>query len=300
MTAARMPISQGAIIPALVTPFTSDDKLAPDLIGPIVDRALCAGAAGFYIGGSTGEAFLLSLDERRVLIETAVVAVDKRGFTIAHVGSISTDQAMELAEHAQAAGADAVSAVPPFYYKFGDRELARHYRDIMSACDLPMVVYNYPAASGVTLDSPAARELLTEKGVAAVKHTSMDLYALDRLRALRQDLVLLSGHDEVYLGALAMGADGAIGSTFNILTPQFIKIRDLFTSGNQAAARHLQHAVNNFIGVLLTVGVIEGIKHILAQTGTPAGGCRRPFKALDQNEKDSLAQAWDTFQRDIA
>jgi N-acetylneuraminate lyase len=286
----------GGIIPALVTPYRADGTIHRQSLIAIVERCLADGADGFYVCGSTGEAFLLSTEERKAALETVTGAAAERALVIAHVGSIRTDEAIELARHAAGLGVDAMSAVPPFYYGFRPDEILGYYRDLLAACDLPMVIYNFPASSGVTLDPSWASGLLLDPRVAAVKHTSMDLYRLERMRDLRPDLKVLNGHDEVFLGGLALGADGAIGSTFNLLTRHFREISRRHSSGDVSGAHDLQVDVNRFIEVLIGAGVFPGIKHLLERLGIPCGPCRRPFLPLSDAAAAAVEGAWERLQ----
>lgn len=279
------------IFTALVTPFSNNGKINENALQDLVRMNIKKGVSGFYVGGSTGEAFLLTLEERKVILE--VVAAECKGKcpVIAHIGCISTDQAIELGKHAEKVGVDAVSSVPPFYYKFSWQEIKRYYNDIMDNVEVPMIVYNFPAFSGVDLASDNFREMFEDERIIGVKHTSMDLYQLNRLKQLSQRLIVFNGHDEVFLAGLCMGADGAIGSTYNFMADKFIKIYHLFQEGKMEEAKALQTRVNEVIKVLIQVGVYQGIKYILSLQGIECGQCRKPFKALTEVEKEVIRNA---------
>jgi len=283
----------GGIIPALVTPYSADGNVAPAALRSIVELCMSHGAGGFYACGSTAEAFLLSEDERRAVAETVVNSVAGRLPVIVHVGSISTAQAIRLAKHAESVGATAISSIPPFYYNFRLDEIKAYYRAIIESVDLPLIIYNFPAFSGVKLDTTTARDLLTDPRVVGIKHTSMDMFQLERMKQLRPDLVVLNGHDEVHLAGTAMGADGAVGSTFNILTDRFVAITEAYAAGRVSEAIARQNRVNGLIEALVGVGVFNGIKFILKEAyGIDAGQCRSPFLPLTEEQKKNLRSAW--------
>ncbi|VDG88396.1 N-acetylneuraminate lyase [Shigella dysenteriae] len=170
------------------------------------------------MGGSTGEAFVQSLSEREQVLE--IVAEEAKGKIklIAHVGCVSTAESQQLAASAKRYGFDAVSAVTPFYYPFSFEEHCDHYRAIIDSADgLPMVVYNIPALSGVKLTLDQINTLVTLPGVGALKQTSGDLYQMEQIRREHPDLVLYNGYDEIFASGLLAGADGGIGSTYNIM-----------------------------------------------------------------------------------
>ncbi|WP_455382875.1 N-acetylneuraminate lyase [Salinispira pacifica] len=283
----------GGIIPALVTPYSPDGTISVSALRAIVELCVSQGVGGFYACGSTAEAFLLSEEERMLVAETVVEAAGGRVPVIVHVGSISTAQAVRLARHAASCGAAAVSSIPPFYYNFRLDEIKAHYRAIIDSVDLPLIIYNFPAFSGVTLDSTTARDLLTNPRVLGIKHTSKDMFQLERMKQLRPDLVVLNGHDEVHLAGIAMGADGAVGSTFNILADRFVAISDHFVGGRLQEASALQRGVNGIVEVLISVGVFNGIKFLLKEAyGIEAGQCRSPFLPLTADQKKTLWTAW--------
>lgn len=278
----------GGIIPALITPFEESGAVSESSLRKLVDRDIDAGVGGFYVGGSTGEAFLLTVEERRRIIEIVVDEAGGRVPIIYHVGSISTDEAVALARHGAKVGADAISAIPPFYYKFSFAEIKAHYYELADATDLPFIVYNFPAFSGVDLDTARAGELFAHSNIAGIKHTSKDLYMLERMKTRFPDVTILNGHDEVLLSALIAGADGAVGSTYNVLARIFVELSAAFHSGDIARARSLQTEANEMIQVFIEAGNYPSLKYLLTRLGIPCGTCRKPFAPLTDDAKRSL------------
>ena len=150
------------IFPALLTPFDKNDNVNEAVLKQITRYNLDKGVNGFYVGGSTAEAFLLSFEERLQIMKA--VAEEAKGATtlIAHIGCISTKQAITLAKEAKELGYDAISSVAPFYYKFSFPEIKKYYYDIVDAVELPMFIYNFPAFSGVNLTVDNIAEFLTD------------------------------------------------------------------------------------------------------------------------------------------
>ena len=122
------------IIPALLTPFTDDNRVNHPVLRELVRLNLEKGVCAFYVGGSTAETFLLSAAERKAVLETVIDETAGRCGVIAHVGAISQDTAIDLAAHAAKAGADAISAIPPFYYPFTFQEIKSYYYGIVGCC----------------------------------------------------------------------------------------------------------------------------------------------------------------------
>ena len=161
------------IYAALVTPYTSEGKVDYRELQKLVDYLICQGLEGFYVNGSTAEAFLLSEEERNSTIRAKVIC---------HVGAISTEHAISFAKNAEKCGADAVSAISPFYYKFSEAEIVQYYQDIMSSTELPMFVYNFPNFSGFSLTAEVLEKLNHNKNLLGVKFTSSDMFCWNRLR----------------------------------------------------------------------------------------------------------------------
>lgn len=279
------------IFPALITPFTRNGRVNEQALRQIVRMNIKKGVNGFYVGGSTAEAFLLSLEERRLILDVVLDETKRSVPIIAHVGCISTDQTVELARHAREAGVDAISAITPFYYDFTASEVLQHYQRLMDSVDLPVIVYYFPALSGVNLSASELRDLLSRERVVGIKHTSYNLFQLERLKRAKSGLLVYNGHDEIFLAGLAMGADGAIGSTYNFMAEKFLAIRRYFNDHRYEEARRLQGEANEIIELLIRVGVIPGTKVVLKMMGIDCGVCREPFRQLTPAEENLLRQA---------
>ncbi|MDN8602037.1 N-acetylneuraminate lyase [Citrobacter enshiensis] len=272
------------VMPALLTPFDAQQKIDKDSLRRLVRFNIEQGIDGVYVGGSTGEAFVQSLAEREEVLE--IVAEEGKGkiTLIAHVGCVSTAESQQLAAAASRYGFDAVSAVTPFYYPFSFEEHCDHYRAIIDSADgLPMVVYNIPALSGVKLTLDQINTLVTLPGVGALKQTSGDLYQMEQIRRAHPDLVLYNGYDEIFASGLMAGADGGIGSTYNIMGWRYMGIVQALQEGNIAKAQQLQRECNKVIDLLIKVGVFRGLKavlHYMDVVSVPL--CRKPFAPVDE------------------
>ena len=276
------------IFPALLTPFDGQDRVDTEVLGRLVDYNLQKGVDGFYVAGSTAEVFLLDAKERLAVMEAVSSRAGGKCTLIAHIGCISTKQAIEYAREAKEMGYDAISSVAPFYYKFSFEEIRRYYFDIVDAVDLPMLIYNFPAFSGVNLTTDNIREFLADDRFLGVKHTSSDFYALEQFKAGFPDKVVYNGYDEMFLAGLSMGADGGIGSTFNFMAEKYIEIRRLFQENDISAAQALQREVNTILRALVEVGVMQGEKAIMEGLGFPLGQARSPFAPLSGAQKEKL------------
>ncbi len=274
------------IIAALVTPYNEDKTVNYDVLKEMVEHHIAKGVNGFYVCGSTAECFLLSEDERKKILEVVVKTANGRVPVISHVGNIATHQAVALAEHAAKTGADAISSVTPFYYKFSLDEIAKYYESISKAADKPLIVYNFPAFSGVSLTADNLHTVLDASGAEGLKYTSYDLFELERIHRTYPKLSIFNGHDEVYANALPIGINGAIGSTFNVMPQKYHKILEAYDKGLRT--EQLQAEVNDIIDVFIKCGVNQSIKYLLTKEGLPCGNCREPFSPLSDESKKKL------------
>lgn len=217
------------------TPF-SDETVEEDVLPRLAERAAAEGLVGIYVGGSTGEAFLMSEAERvRPLAAAHEGAASLT--TIAHVDDVNPAVSTRLALAAERIGCDAVSAVPPFYYGYGFEELRTHYAALATVTDLPFIVYNFPALSGVRMTPEQIGRLLALPNVVGIKNTCPDHYAMERLRRRAPKAVLLNGFDETLLAGLALGCDGGIGSTYNVQGARMVAIAEAMGEGRLDDAR---------------------------------------------------------------
>ena len=276
-----------------------DESLDLGALSCVIDYELHIGAEGFYCMGSSGEALLLSLDERKQALEKVMELVHGRVPVIAHVGTIRTQDAVSLARHAAGADVDAISMIPPYYYHFSMDEITRYYEEVCEAVpDIGVIVYNIPQFTGIEFTKENAGRLLSNEQVIGVKHTSNNLYSLERMKSAYPDKVFFNGFDEQFIGALAMGADATIGTTVNVLAPLFVHARRLFHSGQISQAFVLQQEINYCVEEMCKVGIFSAVKYILTRRGIQAGACRRPFHPLTAEEcarLDALIAQYDQF-----
>ena len=274
------------LYPATITPFTTDNRINRSAARDLMNLNCGQGARGLFIGGSSAECFLLSHHERMELFEVASEMKGKATL-IAHVGTFATQEAIEYARYAKELGFDAIAATPPFYYGFDSAAISRYYYDIFEAVGMPMFIYNFPGNTGkeFSLSDPNYQELFRSEAIIGVKHTNQIVYQLERIKHLNPELIVLNGYDETLIAALALGADGAIGSTFNFMFPHYAKIYAAFTAGDLKTAHELQIKANNIMNTCVDVGLFPAIKYILCRQGIDAGLPRRPFLPLDEDQK---------------
>lgn len=277
------------IFTALLTPFAKNGKVNEKELEKLVKFNIKMGVSGFYVGGSTAEAFLMSIDERKQIMDVVKsVAHDKT--LIAHIGSINEIEASELGKYANKLGYDAISSVTPFYYKFTFDEIKNYYFRLADSSGLHMIVYHFPAFSGVNLGAKDVGRLLNDERILGLKFTSNDFFTLERCRRTYPDKIMFNGYDEMLLAGLSMGANGAIGSTYNFMADKFVKIKKLFDKGNISEAQNLQNEANDIISILCSLGVMQAEKEVLNQLGFDFGECKKPFSVLTKEQKKIIEE----------
>ena len=240
---------------------------------------------GLYVGGSTGENFMLSTDEKKEIFRIVKDEAKDKVKLIAQVGSINLKESIELGKFSTELGYDSLSAVTPFYYKFSFDEIKDYYDTIIRECKNKMIIYSIPALTGVNMSIENFKELFKNEDIIGVKFTAPDFYSLERIRKKFSDKLIFSGFDEMLLSALVLGVDGAIGSTFNVNGIRTREIFELVKDNKIKEAREVQHITNDLITDILNNGLYQTIKLILEEFGVEAGECKRPFKEATQEMK---------------
>ena len=288
--------SLAGLYTALLTPFKEDGSINEAALRKLVSMNIEKGVDGFYVCGSTGEAFLLSLEERKRILSIVSEETAGRVNIFCHIGAISTDFSIELGRHAQQVGVDAVSSIPPFYYKFSVEEILGYYEDIAKEVALPLIPYNFPGLSGVTLTAGMIASLREHSNIVAVKFTSNDLYQMQGMKANDPNLLIFNGFDEIFLAGLSMGADGMIGSTLNFMAEKYVAIKKAFEKGDLVSANKKQSEANEVIRVMLsTKKSMNAQKYFLEKQNIAGGVSRRPFKPLSPEDKKALDAVFERY-----
>ena len=276
------------VAPALVTPFEKDGTILTGSLTATIDMLYSQGASGFYICGSTGEGPVLTVNQRKITAEATVEANDGRGIVINHVGAASPFDAFELAKHARECGCDAVSSVVPnFYYKYNEDEIVDYYKRLADAAGIPVIAYaqNLLQGDGVSL----MKRLIEVDGVIGVKYTLSDYYSMHRIKEINGgDINVINGSDEMFICGLSMGADAGIGSTYNLMCAEYVRLFNQFHAGDLDGAKATQYKVNKVVEILIKYGVIRSIKYVLGELGIPSGEASYPATPMSDEEKRML------------
>lgn len=288
------------LMAAAYTPFDSRGDLDCGRIGAVVEHLLANQVDGLYVCGSTGEGVSLTGAERRAVAEAYVEAAAGRLPVIVQVGHNSIREARELAEHAQEAGADAVSATCPSYFKIGDVEtLIDCMAEIAAgAPDIPFFYYNIPVLTGIRLDMAdfLRRGAARIENLAGMKFSDLALHEFQHCLELdRGRFQLMWGADEMLLGALATGARAAIGSTYNFAAPLYQRIREAVDAGQLERARSLQARAVEMVRAMFRYPPQAAMKAVYSMVGPDVGPCRLPHPTLDDDQRRELRAALESI-----
>lgn len=283
------------LVAATYTPFHADGSLALSQVGPMVEHLIESGNRGLYVCGSTGEGVSLTTDERCEVAQAYVHAADGRVPVFVQVGHNSIAEAKRLAAHAQEIGADAVSATCPSYFKVNDQaSLLETIKAIASAApSLPFYYYHIPALTGSSVDIVAFMKAAGDAipNLFGLKYTDTKLHEFQQCLEIgdgRYDVVW--GSDEMMLGALATGAKAAIGSTYNVIAPTYLKLIEAFNTHRIEDAQARQREAIELIRVLGQYPFHSAMRELLRLMGHDFGTCRLPQRGLTSQEAQELQQ----------
>ncbi|MGB1253176.1 MAG: dihydrodipicolinate synthase family protein [Candidatus Promineifilaceae bacterium] len=281
------------IIPAMATPIDiSGNRVSLKDVPPLVDFLIERHVGGLFVGGTTGEGVLLSVEQRKLLHKAVVEAAAGRVPVLLHVGTNTTRDTFDLAVHSESIGADANVAVTPYFYGIDDQAMLHYYQEIAKAApNLPLLAYDIPhfANNGVT------PSLLTElfetiPQFAGVKCSRKDAQMIRRLIDVTPaDKMMLVGSEQIMLGSLAMGATGAISGLSTAIPEPFVKMITAYSEGRMKAAQQWFRLSNQVLAALASEPRLGGIKAVLNQRGAFVGDPIAPRpKGSDQAWKKAL------------
>lgn len=280
------------ILVALVTPFTDDGSaIDENRLKTHIDHLIDAGVHGLVPGGTTGEFPALTISERKHNLELVIKYANKRVPVVAGIGALSTREAIGLASHAAEAGADATMVVPPFYDPVSVEQLHEYLSEIHKASGLPIVYYNIPSASGLTL-SPQDIAGLSKSGVRYLKDTSGNAPAFTELLfGFPDKITTFNGWDTLTFYGLAAGATGSVWGATNIIPELSVQLWEaVAVNGNLQLGRELWKKIWPICKFLESYNYPSAVKTGMELLGKETGGLRKPFSLLTGTSRAELVQ----------
>ncbi|MEK4209807.1 MULTISPECIES: dihydrodipicolinate synthase family protein [Paenibacillus] len=280
------------IIPAFYACYDDQGNISESRTHALCDYLFEKGVQGVYVGGSSGECIYQSLDERKAVLSYVASNLKGKMTLIAHVGAPSTRDSIELAKHAATLGYDALSAIPPIYFKLPDSAVYKYWSEIMEATPLSFIIYNIPQTTGYTLTPSLFEKLLANKKVIGVKNSSMPTMDIERFKRVGgKDVVVFNGPDEQYVAGRIMGADAGIGGTYAVMPELFLQANEFVKAGKFEEAGQIQSDINDIIIALCSLkgAMYAGIKEILKLRGVNIGSVRAPLEAVAVEDAGPIA-----------
>ena len=272
---------QGAIT-AIVTPMR-DGKVDEQGLTDLIDFQIEGGINGIVPCGTTGESATLDFDEHKRVIELTVKAVDGRVPVIAGTGANNTLEAIELTESAKASGADAVLSVVPYYNKPSQEGLYQHFKAILDAVDIPMVLYNVPGRTVTNMEPATVARLAELENVVAIKEASGSLNQIsDVIRRCPDDFTVLSGDDFTSMATVLVGGKGVISVTSNIEPGGMADMMAAALAGDLARANEIHYRLFGLMGTMFCYPSPAPAKKALQLMGKIASAeVRLPMTEMD-------------------
>lgn len=282
------------MLTAMASPMADDGSIDLAATAALAEHLLDHGNDGLVVSGTTGEAPTTSDDEKDAILRTVVEVAAGRGPVVAGVGTNDTAHSVHLAQRAEAAGADGLLVVAPYYSRPSQDGLVAHVRAVADATALPVMLYDIPGRSVVEFSTDSLLRLAEHPRVVAVKDAKADLQAATRVMS-GSDLAYYSGDDGLTLAYLAHGGVGVVGVTTHLLGEAFSRLVAAFDAGDQVAALAEHRAALPLVDAVMTrmPGVVS-VKAALRLLGTiPSDRVRLPLVPAGVEERDELRAALD-------
>ncbi len=277
---------------AIVTPFYDDGSINYDRLGEMIDHQIENHTDAIIICGTTGEASTMTDDEHLECIKFAVKRTAGRVPVIAGTGSNDTKYAVELSKEAEAAGADALLLVTPYYNKTTQKGLILHFNTIADAVNIPIVLYNIPGRTGMNMEVSTVKELAKHKNIVALKEASGNISYVAKLIAECGDNIdIYSGNDDMIVPVMSLGGKGVISVLSHILPKETHDMVQLCLDNDFAKATEMQIKYLDLINALFIEVNPIPVKEALNMTGWNVGPCRLPLCEMSDEHKSALRAA---------
>ncbi|MBC7236028.1 MAG: dihydrodipicolinate synthase family protein [Chloroflexi bacterium] len=279
------------IIPPLTTPFTAQGEVYEEGLRRLVEFHAEKGTHGLFICGTYGSGPLMSVAQRKKVHEIVLDQAKGRLTIVAHVGTASTEDAVELAKHAAAIGIPYVSSISPFYYRHDERTVTEYFRALVNAVDVPVYVYNNPHAAAVTI-TPGLLRRLNDVGVQGIKDSGFNYIEFTHLvlaMADRPAFRFIVGTEGIALPAWMAGAKGCVAGLANAFPEIMIELWNLFQAKEFERAAELQLKVNRARQILhIPSSTNAACYAALHARGIDVGYPKAPVLPVEENKAQEM------------
>lgn len=277
------------VFPALTTPFTSKDELDMPLFEKNLQAQLAAGVDGIVLGGTLGEASVLTTEEKELLVRVAVDKIKNKVPIIINIAEGNTKEALKQAELAKAWGANGFMLLPPMRYKADDRETVTYFKTIADSTDLPVMIYNNPVDYKIEVTLEMFDELKVFKNITAVKESTRDVSNVTRMRnRFGNRFAILCGVDTIAMEELVLGADGWVAGLVCAFPTETVAIYKLVKAGRIEEAAKIYRWFMPLLELDIHPKLVQYIKLAAAQTGLGSEYVRAPRLILEGEERERI------------
>lgn len=279
------------IFPALYACYDDSGEVSEERTKEFSNYLYKKGIKGLYVGGSSGECIYQNLEERKNTLKYVAENLKGKLTLIAHVGAPSTRDSIILAKYAEELGYDALSSIPPIYFKLPENSIYKYWTEIMDSTELPFFIYNIPQTTGYNLSIDLFEKILKNRKVKGVKNSSMPVMDIERLKTVGgDDIIVFNGPDEQYVAGRLMGADSGIGGTYGAMPELYLKAEEFVSTGKINEARNIQRDINDIIIALCSLNgsMYSAIKEILKLNGVNIGNVRGPLEPVSGEDLNKI------------
>ena len=281
---------------ALVTPFKEDGSVNYDLIPELIEFQLKNDTDALIICGTTGEASTLTDDEQIETIRVAVCAAKKRAPVIAGAGSNHTDHGVQLCKRSQAAGADGLLVVTPYYNKTTPKGLVEHYSKLSANVDIPIIMYNIQSRTGMNMTPKTIKALSEIPNITGVKEASGNIVQVAEIAELCGDgFDIYSGNDDYIIPVMSVGGKGVISTSANIIPKQMHEMTHKYLNFDLTAATKMQLGMLELSRALFCEVNPIPIKAAMNMMGFNVGGYRLPLTTMEPANEAILRKAMENY-----
>ena len=290
-----MAVSWRGIFPAITTKFTSQNGLDLALFKKNLSAQLQAGINGIVLGGTLGEASVLTNEEKEILVKETLLFVDKKVPVIINIAEGSTQIAVELAQKAALWGAQGLMLLPPMRYKSDERETVQYFKDIAESTDLPIMIYNNPVDYKIDVTIEMFSELVSVSNIQAIKESTRDVTNVTRLRnAFGNRFHILCGVDTLALEELVLGADGWVAGLVCAFPAETVAIFKLVKAGRLEEAIAIYRWFMPLLELDIHPKLVQYIKFAESKTGIGSEIVRKPRLILEGSERQRIEKIIET------
>ena len=277
------------VITAMLTPMKADESIDLAQMRRLTRRQLDAGIHGLFIAGTNGEGYALSSAEKLALADAVLQETNGRVPVFFGSGMCTTRETIALSLEAQRLGVDALSIVCPYFAAASQEGLYAHFAAVAQAVDLPIILYNIPARTGVNLTPATVARLAQVDNIVGIKDSSGNFeQMLSYLEAVPPDFNVLCGNDALLLWSLLAGGRGGICGVANLFPQRMASIYEHWAAGDLAAARRAQDSIRPFRALFRLGSSVSVIKAAAKHSGLSAGPVRRPFGLTDPDAEAAI------------